>query len=100
MTPEPDHDKIIRLETQLAERQNALVLARELIKEEHLLFKENTEKHFEAVNNLQHKMDKMSETFATKKDLEHLTKLVYIGVGIAYALQFVFLILQVIAHSK
>ena len=74
MTAECDHDKIVRLETQLVERQNALVLARELIEKEHALFKDNTERHFEAVNGLQQKMDKMSTTFATKDELGLLVK--------------------------
>ena len=69
---ESDHDRIIRLEEKYKLGQKALELARELVLQEHLLFKETTEKHFERANGMQQRLDKQAELFSLKKDCDEV----------------------------
>lgn len=53
------------------------------------LAREQMEHRLNGMNEFQKRMDKLEGTFATKNDLSSVERLVYIGVGIVIALQFI-----------
>lgn len=97
--------RLVRLETKIClkfeEVDRALILARELVERQRQEAKEIIDHGLEILNDHQRRMDKLENTFATtdmlQNEVRSITKrqditdrLVYIGVGIAIALQIFF----------
>ncbi len=83
-------ERLVTLETQNDERQIALRLARENVEKEKISAKNALDHQLEQMNNLQRKMDKQESTFATKDELQKISRLVYIGLGIMLAIEIIF----------
>jgi len=80
--------------------EKALVLARELVSAERINTQESLTHKLEQMNNLQRKLDKNDERYATKgelrasnlvidKEIKSLSRMVYIGLGALLAIQFI-----------
>ena len=97
--------RLVRLETKIClkfeEVDRALILARELVERQRQEAKEIIDHRLEILNDHQRRMDKLENTFAATdmlhNEVRSITKrqditdrLVYIGVGIAIALQIFF----------
>jgi len=100
MTEHSDHDRIVIIETKMELEEKALVLARELILAEHKLFKQTTDQHFDSVNNLQHKMDKQAESFASKDHLSRVTKTQYAISAVLALLQLLIFFIYLVVYKK
>ncbi len=83
---EMEERTIIRFESM----EKALVLARDLAQADKELARNILEHRLIGMNEFQKRMDKLEGTFATKDQLNSLSKLLYIGVGIVITLQFLF----------
>lgn len=102
-------ERIVRLETsdavRVEEKKEALVLARTLLSKELELTRNQVAEKLEGHNQWQRRWDKNEAVFATKVDMldkitvvddkfairiRNLERLVFIGVGIAVAVQFFF----------
>ena len=98
-------ERLARLEEKtslkFAEMEKALVLARELVDKERIDTKSTLEYRLAGMNEFQKRMDKLEGTFVTKenltiykdqtaKDIANISRLVYIGIGVVMAIQFLF----------
>jgi hypothetical protein len=88
--------RLVRLETavelKFEELEKALILARELAKNDRETATNVLNHRLEGMNEFQKRMDKLEGTFATKTELRGVERLVYVGVGIVLAVQFVILL--------
>ena len=86
--------RLVRLETKVClkfeEMEKAVCLAREHAEAARAEAKDIIEHRLETLNEHQRRMDRLEATFATKDMLNATNRIVYIGVGIIVALQFVF----------
>ena len=97
-------ERLVRLETKaqlkFEELEKALVLAREQIERDTTKEKERITEKFEHANNFQQRMERLESTFFTQKEhmtfqenydikLDGIKRILYIGVGIVIALEFV-----------
>jgi glucose-6-phosphate isomerase len=98
-------ERLVRLETKVDEKFESITcnikLARDVAEKAETLARNQTDKHFENINNFQKRIDKLEGTFATKEGLDSrifslneridaLSKLVYIGIGGVLVLELVF----------
>ena len=87
-------DRLARLETcvnlKFVELDKALTLARDLARDERENTKVELDRRLEGMNQFQKRMDRLEGTFATQKELQALSKIIYIGIGIVLAIQFLF----------
>lgn len=58
------------------------------------------DKRLEGMNEFQKRMDRLEGTFATKAELKGLEKLVYVGIGILVAVQFIIAVFGVRIFGK
>ena len=90
-------ERLIRLETQFetSSRKDAeaLVLSRTLLEKETTIARLVVDNKLEHLNEYQRRMDKLTDTFATRESLEGVKKLIWIGMGVIVALQVIFPVL-------
>ena len=99
-----DLERLIKLEVEtrlgFENMDKALILARDMSKDERIYFREHLDSKLLDLNGLQRKMAVMEGTFVTGKDLEllegrmdqkisPLTKFVYVGLGAVAALELI-----------
>ena len=82
--------ELLKITALLDERKRQTEMRFDLIEKHRIEIKELMEHRLSVMNDLQRKMDAMTRVFASKESLEGLQKLVYIGLGIAMALHFIF----------
>jgi len=83
----PHHSGLEQHIRALEDKMHMIVTAQEKALE---VAKREVDRRLEGMNNFQHRIDRLENTFATKIELRALQNLVYIGVGIFTALQLFF----------
>ena len=97
-------ERLVRLETKIClkfeELEKAIVLAREISEKDKVLARETIDARLQHMNEFQRRMEKLEGTFITQSCLDEELRiiqhqvnlqgrLIYIGVGIVIAIQFI-----------
>jgi CHASE3 domain sensor protein len=92
MAGEDTLTRLVRLETavdlKFKELDRALVLARELSSKDREIATEVLNRRLEGMNEFRAQMNKQEASYATKQEIRAVERLVWIGIGLLVALQF------------